>query len=432
MSSTSAGGVEDSRHFIASRYVRPSERSLAASHAVLNHGCPASSRTNCWPTMPVAPRIRPREVCHRTGSAEAHDVGPSLKPSKKHAQNEKTRRPDTGRRVRMSVRVSSDHARTQTTSLQGRLTRFRRRWSASCARSLDESIAHAGKVGHSRGTRFTLLAHADCQLLFAADLSCFRPRRSQWTPLTTGVTARLRGVSAVNDASPGPAARTERSSGRPTAARPGSRCTIPGSEKLDFRDIDARRREDGLRAQHRPGRGCRGSTRPIDAGATWTEQFVNRDPKAFFDAMAFWDADRGIAVSDSVDGQFVILTTGDGGTTWTRVPAAALAAGARRTKASSPPAARTSPSLRAEPRLDRDRRGERVARAALERRRPRRGSVAKTPLAVGTVGRHLLDRLQRRRATASSSAATTRRKPTPSTTRRSPATAARRGRRSRD
>ena len=44
-----------------------------------------------------------------------------------------------------------------------------------------------------------------------------------------------------------------------------------------------------------------------DAGTTWTEQFVNRDPKAFFDAMAFWDATRGVAVSDSIDGQFVIL-----------------------------------------------------------------------------------------------------------------------------
>ena len=37
--------------------------------------------------------------------------------------------------------------------------------------------------------------------------------------------------------------------------------------------------------------------------------------------MAFWDADHGIAVSDSVDGAFVIITTDNGGRTWTRVPA---------------------------------------------------------------------------------------------------------------
>ena len=63
-----------------------------------------------------------------------------------------------------------------------------------------------------------------------------------------------------------------------------------------------------------------------DAGATWTLQFTNDDPKAFFDAMAFWDADHGIAVSDSVDGAFVIITTDNGGRTWTRVPADRLPA----------------------------------------------------------------------------------------------------------
>ena len=62
-----------------------------------------------------------------------------------------------------------------------------------------------------------------------------------------------------------------------------------------------------------------------DAGHV-TEQFVNRDSNAFYDAMAFWDANRGIVVSDSVDGQFVIITTGDGGRTWTRSPPAQLPA----------------------------------------------------------------------------------------------------------
>ena len=32
----------------------------------------------------------------------------------------------------------------------------------------------------------------------------------------------------------------------------------------------------------------------IDAGAHWSEQFVNHDPKAFFDAMAFWDANTAL------------------------------------------------------------------------------------------------------------------------------------------
>src|SRR5262249_60157617 len=57
------------------------------------------------------------------------------------------------------------------------------------------------------------------------------------------------------------------------------------------------------------------------AGVQWPLQLTNDDPIAFFDAMAFWDAQHGIAMSDSVDGRFIIITTGDGGQTWTRVPA---------------------------------------------------------------------------------------------------------------
>ena len=54
---TSSGSGEDSRHAAASRNAFPAERSLAPSHVTLNHGCRASNAMNCWPTIPVAPRI---------------------------------------------------------------------------------------------------------------------------------------------------------------------------------------------------------------------------------------------------------------------------------------------------------------------------------------------------------------------------------------
>ncbi|HYO99381.1 MAG TPA: hypothetical protein VER76_04280, partial [Pyrinomonadaceae bacterium] len=44
-------------------------------------------------------------------------------------------------------------------------------------------------------------------------------------------------------------------------------------------------------------------------------------PAAFFDAMAFWDRDNGIAMSDPVNGRFLIITTSDGGRTWREMPA---------------------------------------------------------------------------------------------------------------
>jgi photosystem II stability/assembly factor-like uncharacterized protein len=146
----------------------------------------------------------------------------------------------------------------------------------------------------------------------------------RWSPpLATNVTARLRGVSAVNDrvawasGANGTVIRTA------DGGKTWRRLPIPGTEKLDFRDVDAVDEKTAFVLSIGPGDASR-IYKTADAGATWVQQFVNKDPKAFFDAMAFWDAKRGVAVSDSVDGQFVVLTTNDGGRTWTRVDAARL------------------------------------------------------------------------------------------------------------
>jgi photosystem II stability/assembly factor-like uncharacterized protein len=145
----------------------------------------------------------------------------------------------------------------------------------------------------------------------------------KWSPLASGVSARLRGVSAVSD-------RVVWASGANgtivRSADGGATWTvsaIPGAEKLDFRDIDAVSDTTAYTLSIGPGEQSR-IYKTTDSGATWSEQFVNRDPKAFFDAMAFWDAERGVAVSDSVDNQFVILMTRDGGRNWTRVPSPSL------------------------------------------------------------------------------------------------------------
>jgi photosystem II stability/assembly factor-like uncharacterized protein len=145
----------------------------------------------------------------------------------------------------------------------------------------------------------------------------------RWMPLSTGVEARFRGISAVSD-------RVVWASGaNGTVIRTGDggttwhRLTVPGSEKLDFRDIDAVDDNTAYLLSIGPGESSR-IYKTIDAGVTWREQFVNRDADAFFDAMDFWDASHGIAFSDSVKGQFVVLATNDGGKTWTRVSSAGL------------------------------------------------------------------------------------------------------------
>jgi len=60
--------------------------------------------------------------------------------------------------------------------------------------------------------------------------------------------------------------------------------------------------------------------RTTDGGRSWTLQFTNPDQRAFYDCMDFWDAKRGVAVSDAVEGKLVILVTGDGGDHWVHPP----------------------------------------------------------------------------------------------------------------
>lgn len=139
-----------------------------------------------------------------------------------------------------------------------------------------------------------------------------------WDAQASGVTVRLRGVSAASSTvawasgAGGTVLRTT-DSGRTWQRRP-----VAGAEALDFRDVDALSATTAVILSIGPGDASR-IYRTTDGGATWTERFRNADPKAFFDAMTFADAEHGAAVSDSVAGRFVFRLTSDGGRTWTPV-----------------------------------------------------------------------------------------------------------------
>lgn len=150
-------------------------------------------------------------------------------------------------------------------------------------------------------------------------LSLFGPR---WTLQTSGVTARLRGVSAVNERvawTSGSGATVLRTT---DAGTTWNQLTVT-SETLDFRDIDAIDAQTAYVLSIGKGPASR-IYKTTDAGATWTMQFKSDDQKVFLDAMSFWDANHGIVFGDSVDGKLYILTTDNGGRTWTRVPEASL------------------------------------------------------------------------------------------------------------
>lgn len=102
--------------------------------------------------------------------------------------------------------------------------------------------------------------------------------------------------------------------------------SVPGADSLQFRDVHAANADTAWLLSAGSGAMSR-IYRTTDGGANWSEQFVNRDSSAFYDCFDFWDARRGIAYSDQVDGRSMILMTDNGGEDWrlleqTQVPAA--------------------------------------------------------------------------------------------------------------
>ena len=98
---------------------------------------------------------------------------------------------------------------------------------------------------------------------------------------------------------------------------------VPGAEALDFRDVAAFSADLAYLLSIGMGQQSR-IYKTTDGGKNWALQFTNQNPKGFFDCMAFWDRDHGIAVGDPVDGKFELITTRDGGAHWTPIPPSAL------------------------------------------------------------------------------------------------------------
>ncbi|HKW48110.1 MAG TPA: hypothetical protein VJN70_11715 [Gemmatimonadaceae bacterium] len=144
---------------------------------------------------------------------------------------------------------------------------------------------------------------------------------AQWAPARLGTDAELRGLSTAGSNViwvSGTRGRYARSSDGGRTWRVDS---VPYAAALDFRAVhalDARRA--WLMSAGDADRGQARIYRTTDAGAHWALVYETAQKGVFFDAIQFWDAQHGIAISDPVDGRFFMLTTNDGGGTWTRIP----------------------------------------------------------------------------------------------------------------
>jgi photosystem II stability/assembly factor-like uncharacterized protein len=136
---------------------------------------------------------------------------------------------------------------------------------------------------------------------------------AQWRKQTLETKASLRGLAVVNEkiiwasGTGGTFLKTTDGGKTWTIGK------VPGAEKLDFRDVEAFDANTAYLLSIGEGENSR-IYKTTDGGATWKMQFQNTNPKAFFDALAFWDENNGIAMSDPVDGKYLLLTTTDGET----------------------------------------------------------------------------------------------------------------------
>src|ERR1700741_5247638 len=107
-------------------------------------------------------------------------------------------------------------------------------------------------------------------------VSAAQSQQNAWQKLDVPTTASFRGLSAVS----------------------ASVVWVSGTEGTIIRTTDA---------------GATWSVHKVDGGESWKLVHEQKTRGIFFDAIAFWDRDRGIVVSDPVDGRFAPFTTADAG-----------------------------------------------------------------------------------------------------------------------
>ena len=146
-----------------------------------------------------------------------------------------------------------------------------------------------------------------------------------WTLTPTGTTERFRGLAPVSSqvawvsGTNGTVLRTTDGGASWADVSPEGL----GTETLQFRDIEAFDAQRAVILSIGEGEDSRILVTD-DGGASWTETFRNREPAAFYDCLAFSSPQRGLAMSDPVDGRFRLVETGDGGQTWSVVDPAGM------------------------------------------------------------------------------------------------------------
>ena len=94
--------------------------------------------------------------------------------------------------------------------------------------------------------------------------------------------------------------------------------SVPNADGLDFRDIQAFSADEAYVMSSGEGKKSR-IYKTTDGGKTWKLQYSGTTPELFLDSMACESETHCVAVSDPVNGKFVVLSTNDGDH-WSELP----------------------------------------------------------------------------------------------------------------
>ena len=130
-----------------------------------------------------------------------------------------------------------------------------------------------------------------------------------------GVDASFRGVSVVDDN----VAWVSGSGGTVAATTNGGKnwryLKVPKFENFDFRSVYA---FDSLKAIIVNAGAPTNILMTEDGGRTWRTVYQLVDDAAFVDGIDFWNDKEGLIYGDPINGRMLLVSTSDGGRTWTR------------------------------------------------------------------------------------------------------------------
>jgi len=145
--------------------------------------------------------------------------------------------------------------------------------------------------------------------------------RAQWVPQQSGTDAEFRGLVALSQTVVWASGTRNRVVHSTDGGRTWMLDTIPTGSMLDLRAIAASSPIVAWALSAGPAEQGQAKIFHTDDGVHWSKQYETAQKGVFLDALAFWDKDHGIALSDPVGGELFILATDDGGRTWARVGA---------------------------------------------------------------------------------------------------------------